>query len=427
MLLWVGLVNLSIIFFIIFFIIRNISQEPLKPYFLPALTLKFSAGIALGLIYKYYYGGGDTFNMFHDANQLAELASNNPHRYISLLFNPELPPGLADTLIYSNQDRALLASKILSVFSLLTSNNYWLAGMYWSLFSFVGMWYLANVLSKKFPQNSMPAIIGFLFFPSVVFWSSGILKESLIMGALCFLVAFFIQSTSDVKRISFLKIVLSVIFLFLLWKLKYYYLAVLLPVLAATFFTLLAIRKYEKIKKSSGFIILIWLAGFALILILSTTLYPTLSFNVVLHYLVQTHDTIFVLSKPENLIYFYDLRPDLSSIIINFPLALFSGLYRPTLWDATTFFQWLAAIENFLILICSLWALKNFKKINDPQHLLLLDALIIYIIILAAFMAFSSPNFGTLMRYKIGYLPFLVYLVLSNNPIFKKLSPTGRS
>ena len=35
-----------------------------KKYFLPALTVKFVGAIALGLVYQFYYGGGDTSNYY---------------------------------------------------------------------------------------------------------------------------------------------------------------------------------------------------------------------------------------------------------------------------------------------------------------------------------------------------------------------------
>ncbi len=44
--------------------------------------------------------------------------------------------------------------------------------------------------------------------------------------------------------------------------------------------------------------------------------------------------------------------------------------------------------------------------------LLPLLALLLYTVLLATLLALSSPNFGTLLRYKVGFLPFLAYLLL---------------
>jgi hypothetical protein len=41
--------------------------------------------------------------------------------------------------------------------------------------------------------------------------------------------------------------------------------------------------------------------------------------------------------------------------------------------------------------------------------------------LLAIFLALSTPNFGTLSRYKIGFFPFLVFLTLYKNPLLGKI------
>jgi hypothetical protein len=46
--------------------------------------------------------------------------------------------------------------------------------------------------------------------------------------------------------------------------------------------------------------------------------------------------------------------------------------------------------------------------------------MLVYVVVLVSFLALSTPNFGTLSRYRIGALPALVILCL--NP----LTPMGR-
>ena len=41
--------------------------HPLRPYFLKGLYLKFFGAIFIGLVYEFYYGGGDTINYFMHA------------------------------------------------------------------------------------------------------------------------------------------------------------------------------------------------------------------------------------------------------------------------------------------------------------------------------------------------------------------------
>ena len=45
--------------------------------------------------------------------------------------------------------------------------------------------------------------------------------------------------------------------------------------------------------------------------------------------------------------------------------------------------------------------------------------LFIYIVIIAGLIGLTTPNLGSLSRYKIAYVPFLVYLLLQNPFIYK--------
>ncbi len=54
------------LFYGLAFAVRKRFTNPLtKKYFIPALSVKFLGAISLGLIYQFYYGGGDTFNYYY--------------------------------------------------------------------------------------------------------------------------------------------------------------------------------------------------------------------------------------------------------------------------------------------------------------------------------------------------------------------------
>ncbi|MCK5468808.1 MAG: hypothetical protein KAI99_09865, partial [Cyclobacteriaceae bacterium] len=94
------------------------------------------------------------------------------------------------------------------------------------------------------------------------------------------------------------------------------------------------------------------------------------------------------------------------------PLALFSGLFRPTIFDVSNPLQFIVALENlavFILLIIVLLRSKFRISIKVPFVI----ATLIYVSSLAVLLAFASPNFGTLSRYKAGYWPFFVLLVLT--------------
>ena len=53
-------VYLVILYFIAYLLRNRFSDTVTRKYFIPALTVKIIGAISLGLIYQFYYAGGDT-------------------------------------------------------------------------------------------------------------------------------------------------------------------------------------------------------------------------------------------------------------------------------------------------------------------------------------------------------------------------------
>jgi hypothetical protein len=123
------------------------------------------------------------------------------------------------------EPRALFFSKIVSVFSLLTVDNYWVIASYFSLFSFLAAWVLVKTIVQYLARYTVPSMVAFLFFPSVVFWTSGLIKESIAVGGLYFLTVFFLRVWFD-GRTRPVDVFIVAILLWLCWSLKYYVIAI---------------------------------------------------------------------------------------------------------------------------------------------------------------------------------------------------------
>lgn len=100
------------------------------------------------------------------------------------------------------------------------------------------------------------------------------------------------------------------------------------------------------------------------------------------------------------------------------PHVIFSGLFRPLPWDARNIFSGLAAVENTALLVLVLMALWRLKWSTAR------DAVIIwavsYSLLWAAFHgAILIANFGAGVRYKLQVLPFMVIV------FFLLLHPEG--
>ena len=99
---------------------------------------------------------------------------------------------------------------------------------------------------------------------------------------------------------------------------------------------------------------------------------------------------------------------------LNSPWALFSGLFRPVIFEANSFFQFVIGVENLILLGLSIFNLKYLSRLWHSSERLLIFGVIMYIGLLVIFLTLSTPNFGTLSRYRVGFLPFMIFLLLYN-------------
>ncbi len=392
--------------------------NPLRGYFLPALALKLAAGVVLGLLYTYHYTyGGDTFLFHREASAVADWARTHPLPYLHFLRSSVLPDAATAARVSTlSQPRALVMVKLVSGLHLLTGNSYWLSGAWLSLFSFGGMWRLAHCLAVSFPTTRVAAAVGFLFFPSVVFWSAGMLKESVAAGIIGFAGAFLLRNWRPEKlpitwggagRGLGLLAGLAV-----LWQLKFYYCAVLVLCGAAGWLAHWAARRFA-VRTITGQVLLFegllaGLAGAAFLL-------PGLSLEGLLAGLVGNHDAHLRAHIADQALVYEGLQPTLGSVAIHAPKALGVGLFRPFLWEAGGPLQAWVGVENLLLLVASILALRALlrRRTQWGPSVLLRLAVLHYIVILAVLLPLAAPNFGEISRYKVAFLPFFVYVVLA--------------
>lgn len=409
-----------LVFFLSHYIFQRLPLTALKRYFIPGLFVKLAAGIVYGIVFQYHYGFGDTFNYFYDGLFLAEWAKDAPLAYLNGLLTNQFPDTIKHSLLFSHQPRALFLSKIASFILLLCGGNYWICAVYFSFFSFLGLFYLANACTQRWPTKAQYAAIAFLFFPSVVFWSAGLNKESIVVGCMGFLIGMFVKYYFGFARLHWHHLIIVTIGAYIIWTLKYYYAALLFPLMFSLLFVSYT-NSYFKNKNARWLQLGLWGVSFSLLLLLGSQLHPILHIDSFFQNLFHQHNAIVALSEPRGFIQFNALAPNTGSFISNIPLALFSGLFRPNILDAQNLFQWLTAVENLALLVFCMGSLWNIRKLTGRKDQWLLGATVVYIVILATVLAFAAPNFGALVRYKMGFLPFLVFIVMLDNPLLKKL------
>lgn len=375
----------------------------------PSLLFKLTAGIVLGLLYKYYFkSGSDTFGFFADALRINNWAFTDGGGYLRFVFGGEL-----GVEIYNSEPRTLLFIKILSLVNFLSGFNYWISACWLSLFSFVCAWRLFEVMSSHFPQHRTAAAIAFLFFPSVVFWSSGVLKESIAWGAVCLLSATFINVING-RRQGTLSWFLTIGALLLLLNLKYYWAAVI----SACMITSLTLHFVPWTRAAGQWKTTVaWFALFVALGLVVSRMHPNFYIERFVSVIVENHDKILRSSEPENTIGYWNMHQSWGSLVVNAPWALLSGLFRPFLFEAHSIASAVYAVENLVLLV--LVVAYFIRPVWSSRNQLLVLAAITATIVLCIFLCLSTPNFGTLSRYRIGFLSFLVMALLAGGPLMR--------
>jgi len=383
--------------------------------FWPALVLKLGAGIALGLLYTFYYPVADTFAYFNDGSKLAEIARESFASYLRLLFMNDGADGLDLAML---EPRALFLTKVTSILSLLTFDNYWAISLYYSGISFLAAWYLVTVIHRFIRCASSAAVVAFLFMPSVVFWTSGLLKESLAMAAFFFLSAVFLKIWFH-KPIGWWQILLAMLGLWVFWNLKYYYAGVFAAVAVTTLIFRAVIP--ARINQSAGIQAVVWVAILSMPVVAVSFLHPNFNLDRISAVIVSNNQAYNVLSDAGEYVRFESLTEEPLDLLLNAPLALFSGLFRPFIWETSSLPQLLQGVENAMLLMLFVAAMFTCGKYARSPHRLLILSAVAFIVLTAVFITMSSPNFGTLSRYRVGYISFFAFIVLCENPLLSYL------
>ncbi|XOV93787.1 MAG: hypothetical protein ACFHWX_03555 [Bacteroidota bacterium] len=308
-------INLVFLLFLSWWFSKHTSPFKTHWYWI-GISMRVAAGLVLGSIYLNHIQSGDTLAYFQQAQDISSLTSHSIVSFIKRLFTNEFPP-------YKGEYRAEFFSKILSFFLILTEDNYWLSSVYLSLISFLGGWLLVRSFVELNENNRWPAYISFLLIPSVVFWSSGILKDGLANACFFYLSTFLIRYYHQ-RPISLLEHLIYAISLIFLIKLRFYLGAFMIIGIALVIFNRFIVNHISR--SSIKFMIY---AVFILGVLFGVSFIDyNLQFNHLPQSIYLNYQAILQSSGELNVLHF-DISPNWFSIIKNLPKSFIYGLFGP--------------------------------------------------------------------------------------------------
>lgn len=470
------LIFCTLICFLPFF--RNNSIK--RRAFISVFLLKITAGFFLTWIYTHYYPDrktADIYKYFDDSKVIFSAAQN--HHYVDYL---KMISGIGNDNDYFNEtyyskmnhwfkhydfgtyndDHTIIR---FNAFAMLFSfQNFNVHTIFMCFICFLGLTALFKTFATYFIGKEKLLFASLFLIPSVVFWSSGVLKEGILLFALGFLFYSFFHIFVFKKHVLLNVICLILASLLILINKNYLLLAV-----APALLCFYAVNKFNITRPLlfySGFYIVAFFVGLLFSnYFLEDNVLETFSLkqrdfiNVSKGGVFIQNDSYFVRIDPDKKIfldtlsknnfkikpgstYMYwtnenlndtiytknstdtasyhlvwdlpiagstinisRLEPTIFSLIKTAPDALYNSLCKPSLLSAKSFLERFSALENafiLTILIICVW----LKKHSYDRNLFALCLFICLVILLL--IGYTTPVAGAIVRYKVPIMPFLL-------------------
>ncbi|GAB3825223.1 hypothetical protein [Hymenobacter jeollabukensis] len=347
------------------------------------------------------------------SGQMAAQLWAAPGQWLQMLTTDEFHFGERH-LVFHGYSNTFFFMKLLSAFGWLTGDSLLLQALYLSLAAFGACWTLVRVLSQLFPGTRGAAVVSLLLWPSALYWSSGVTKESLLLAGSALLLAsvlMLLYGPAGTRR--WLWAAGALLGTWLSFKMRFFFGGALLAVLLALATVHVVSQLGGPLRRRRWQALLLigllgagaWGAG---------EVSPVFRFNKFASQLTRTYSALRQKSLGRPHVALPELAPTAESILRHTPKAIASTLFRPFAWEGDTVFYGFAALENLgLLLLAALAAWDWAHRRRAPLPFLVALGLLLYCLLMAALVGLSTPNLGTLSRYRAPWLPLLVYLLLA--------------
>jgi hypothetical protein len=141
-------------------------------------------------------------------------------------------------------------------------------------------------------------------------------------------------------------------------------------------------------------------------------LFPSINFVKVIAFKQQALLRLAYYTDSGSLVEMNPLDPSFFGFLRNWPQAIINAAVRPSVFDAKNAMQWFAAYENLFITVCIILCIGLYKPITDAKKRAFVWFCITFTLVLYSIMGLTTPILGTLVRYRMPALPFLMMALI---------------
>lgn len=409
---------------------NNIETNPSYKYYIYGLMAKILGGVSVCLIYALYYGFGDTVNYFNDCVVLLNLGEKSIMNIVRFMIGPD--PALyyeldsnTGSMQYFSDPHARAVVKLTFPLCFIAFKSFIGMTILLATISYWSIWRLYQVLIAEFPNLVFEFAVALLFIPSVFFWGSGLLKDTITFSSVClFSSSYFILLTQ--KKEYFKNILFIILSSVLLIWIKPYIFFALLPGSLLWFGGIQLEKVQNNLIKSLSTPFLIGfslISGYFMLDIMSGFL-GDYSLDNVLDKAVVTQMDLKSEHYQGSAYDIGDFDPTIQGILSKMPAAINAALFRPYLWETYNVTMMLSGIENLIMLGFTIYLLVKLKVYN-LFRLMFRHRILFFTVYFSIFFSFSvgltTSNFGSLVRYKIPAIPFYVISLIIISSTYREL------
>jgi hypothetical protein len=408
---------------------NNINQHPEYKYFVKGLWFKIIGVIAFVSIYLFYYGGGDTITYFRGSRALGNLLIQDFSKGFAVLFNTDsyynsfssfnYETGFPPWHYFDNKNTFFIC-RLTALLYLLGSKSFLITSFLTSVFSYIGIWKFYRLVNILYPGKSKIFAYIILFMPSLIFWGGGIMKDSYMLGATCWITYNFYHVIITRKKIfwNFCFLILNMVMII---NCKPYILISLIPG-----FLIWINNSYLKNIRNTILRVLIFPAFILIFIGLGGLIFSSLSDSMGVYgslggaikkAQITQDDLLREWHYGGNNYKLDRIDGSISGLLGSAPLAIFTAFFRPLPWEIGSPTMVVSALENTILILFVLYSLIRVGPLKFLR-LTFNDPFLVYCLVFSLFFAFgvgvAGTNFGALVRYKIPLMPFFfsfIYIV----------------
>lgn len=379
------------------------------------------------LVIQYFYGGGDIDGYFRSGVELANAFRSD----FEFIFPEAVRLFFHDTdanlpfAVFGGAGPTGSLTVISAILFYLLGDSLYAASMVFALAAFFGKVALFEAAGLNQSASVRRNILfGCLLVPSVVFWSSTIAKEAIVVAFLG--VALLLIRPLVSANLRPLRLMLGLVLLVPVAMIKPYVLLPLTGGLAVWFYWERAQRLGRVITIRPAYALIA--VGMTLLVVMAV---GRLSPQFAVENIAKSASTIQIAGQRVEGGSNYQLREageeteeqqGWQSQLLLAPLALPTALFRPFIFEVRNPMMFLNALETTLLLFLTIrllirGGLNGVRKaiVGSP----LLVFCLVFTIVMGTAVGLGSTNLGSLSRYRMPFMPFFVALVLILDGMFR--------